>query len=182
MFLVAFLACKKDPPQEAREKLAIGVLLADPPQIHVLEGEEETVITALGARLTEDSTYSVVTEDSLGQSVTLSCKLSVTDNLDKYLVLLMDGLFSYGPRIVYKNARCGNTHPGFTADCIATFGGHRAFGNSMTWTVKTWKSCANGDTLCVANIATVGQITYHQSNNCSDTTTINRPIIRLRCD
>jgi len=83
---------------------------------------------------------------------------------------------------IYTSAKCGKTHAGFRTGCIGTFGRHRAFGNSMEWSVQNWKNCAQGDTVCVERYRQVGTITYYQGFNCMDTLFTTQPIMRYRCD
>ena len=88
---------------------------------------------------------------------------------------------SYICRISF-NAECGQGHPGFVAPCMPTFGPHRAFGNSMTWSVNNWKSCTSGKSWCVEVWKHVGTITYYPGPNCSDSIFVTRPIMEFRCD
>jgi hypothetical protein len=177
--LLSFTACKKQPDGQTKE--AIGLVHGGLGQILTVQGEEELVLDILEAKQKEGTQYEIGVDDSLGNVEKRLFTLNVVGDLTEFIAQI-DTMVSYPLQIVYKNARCGNPHMGFNAPCMATFGAHQNFGNSMTWSVDPWQSCMNGDTICVEKWKKVGLITYYQSQNCSDTLTITRPIRKFRCD
>ncbi len=90
---------------------------------------------------------------------------------------------TYSDLKIYINADCGKVHSGFTSDCIGTFGEHRFWGRSMKWTVKEWRSCTSGSSICIEKYERIGEIIYYQDDNCLfiDTLTITRGIYEWAC-
>jgi hypothetical protein len=84
---------------------------------------------------------------------------------------------------LYINADCNKVHPGFTSDCMGTFGRHRFWGNSMLWKVNTWKSCSAGSNICIETLERIGHISYYSDSNCMslDTLVITRGIYEWAC-
>ncbi len=182
VLLVALVAgCAKPPapqgPLNDSRDLA-GLFDGQTNTMYIRSGLTDTLLGLIGARKEGEGFSAVVKGQPIGFTV---------------VVVPYPGIYSpehWGPfdttkayiSKFYFDAECGQGHPGFVAPCMATFGPHRAFGNSMTWQVNNWKSCTRGKSWCVEVWKPVGTITYYQSFNCSDTLTVTRPIMEFRCD
>ena len=182
VLLLAFLvSCAKSPaprePLDDSRDLA-GLFDGRNNTLYVRSGLADTLLGLIGARK-EGEGYSAVVKE---QPITFTV-VSVP----------YPGVYSpqhWGPfdttkefiSKFYFDAECGQGHPGFVAPCMATFGPHRAFGNSMTWQVNNWKSCTRGKSWCVEVWKPVGTVTYYPGFNCADTMFVTRPIMEFRCD
>lgn len=144
--------------------------------MYVRPDQRDAVLNKLQAKAAGDSLFHATVG---GETVTF--KLITTDMPYLYTNEMFEIPVLALRWKIYFNARCGQKHPGFVSPCIATFGPHKAFGQSMTWTVNDWYSCMRGDSLCIEKYQPVGTITYYPDLNCQDTTFVIRNIMRFRC-
>ncbi|HAV24322.1 MAG TPA: hypothetical protein DCX46_12695 [Bacteroidetes bacterium] len=177
-------SCKVAPPPDGREledsRDLAAFLDGEQQTLFVRAGMSDTVLGRLNARtLEKDQGYEAVVGGSV---VRFHIVATPTPNV---YAAGQEGMFELPKALmakIYFNARCGQLHPGFIAQCMRTFGPHRAFGNSMTWEVKDWHSCTSGDSICVEVRKPVGWITYYPGFACDDTINVVRPIMDFRGD
>ena len=124
-------------------------------------------------------------------SAPFEIKIIITDEIHYYVE---DYLMSFDPleqgpmenssRKIYGNAQCGVSHSGFVAECIATFGDHKTFGDYMQWHVNPWNTCTAGSDICIEYISIIGSIHYFDNTECINTDSMyydTQPLFKMKC-
>lgn len=162
-----------------------GFLIEKDNMLYLRESDRDDVLDALQAKAQDDGHYQVSIDDGSGEHKEFPITLEYTDYpylyADALSGILPDTLFNWMFVKVFVNASCGDLHKGFTSDCIATFGRHRQFGQSMIWRIDDWKSCRRGEGTCVEVLRAVGDVTYHPDDHCQDTLFTRISIPRFAC-
>ncbi len=160
-----------------KEDDLIGYLEAANEVLYVKPEFRDTVLAVLLAEETiEDSTTIHVIETFLPMGFTYFYDSLWVDTTDHYYP-------HYGSFKVYNNSDCNKVHPGFTSECIGTFGEHRIWGRSMRWIVNEWKSCTAGSSICIETYERIGEIQYFSNIDCmmTDTLVFTRGIYEWTC-
>jgi hypothetical protein len=186
----ATIACSPAPDHSVQSstkesKQTIGILHEDLGKLFFAPDALPVLLKILQATEIRDGVYSTSQSDPEDGQAMLTFTAEEMNDPEYYLEIF-NPMESGTSKLllIHQNARCGQVHPGFVSPCMGTFGIHQRFGQSMTWKVQPWKSCTDGDTLCIERLKIVGSIEYYPTINCVglDSNLISRPIRRMRCD
>lgn len=180
--LTAVLGCGRtpDPGEPLNDSRDLAALFDGRTEtMYVRAGLADTLLGLLAAKREEDGRYSALLKDRPVVFAFVEVEQPRVYSPEQWG--WYDTTKAFISKI-YFESECGQGHPGFVAPCMATFGPHRAFGNSMTWQVNNWKSCTRGKSWCVEVWKPVGTITYYPDFSCSDSIFVTRPIMEFRCD
>ena len=182
MVVILSMACSQDgdvaecPVDEVNN--LVGFLDGAEGILYVMPDMHELVLNKLGAEPVSDTTC----------QVDLSAYPGVSDEPVTFSLVVTDRPYVYAlkplPRTsdaplpgtvkVFRNATCGNTHPGFKTECmgVPVWMPERQNYQGMRLSVDPWKSCTDGADTCKAVYARVGSATFYPALNCAgpDTT------------
>lgn len=165
------------------QKEVIGVLHSAQHVLYHNGTDLELVLEALNAREIREGMYQAYSDFSLTKQIRFTAVEMPA--VAEYYTLIHDGMVQSftGIMAISKNAECGKQHPEFRSPCMGTFGRHRANGVSMKWSVRPWKSCTDGTSVCTEVFQQVGTIEYFWGQNCIATDTLDNtaPIYRWVC-
>lgn len=181
------LASCQEPSNEkpAKKPSLAGVLDVSSGRLYTDSDQRDSVLKVLEAREVMDS---IVREEQLfytnQMDSTVYFTIETTADLQVFALDLAGAAFPVGflGIKIWVDASCNVNHPGFMAPCMRTFGRHRNFGNSMHWTVNTWKSCGSGAGYCMEILKKVGDIYYYPDFNCGDSVFVRQNLRQFRCD
>ncbi len=185
--------------------IEVSVIYPQDSMAFVLEGYEESILKSDYFYM-QDETYFFNSEGTENKEISIPIKLTslatlqATSPVFETFDWLKDGkprkvdegfMYEYYPYdtlrylVQYKlwaNAECNKVMPGFKAPCVRTFGKHKALGNSVDWTVKSYTVCGPGKGFCLEKKKPVGTIRYYKSKDCSGSSSGSVSIERFICN